>query len=357
VIISDRGSPGPALNVLRVLIVTGQTGLWAAHVAGSIEADHDASVVGQVAPADAVEHVGWDRPDLVGLDMLGMSSSEAARLVREILTRSLLPILLLVPPDQHRDTAMAAVVAGAVEVMTYPATWTLAVGAEVRARLRALGYLSPRRRERSRGSIVRVPRPAPGGAPGSGSSGVVGLAASTGGPPALAQVLSGLGGLDRPVIVVQHLQSGFMDAFLDWMRRASALAVELAVDGAQLRPGVVVVAPPGLHAMVRRGHRLALVDAPVTLHRPSADVLFHSMAECGDATGIGVILTGMGNDGAAGLLALRRMGGTTIAQDERSSVIYGMPKAAHENDGAASVLPLFEIAAAILRATGAPVVL
>jgi two-component system chemotaxis response regulator CheB len=336
--------------------VTGQTGPWAVQLARAVEADRDASVVGQVSPAQAVGCVSRDRPDIVSLDMSGFSGNgQAAGLVREILAIAPVPILLLVPSDYRRDASMAAVVAGAVEVMTYPAKWDVAVGAELRKRLSALGHLSQRRRERLRRPVIREPRPAPGGANQRSSDGVVGLAASTGGPPALARVLSGLGGLARPVIVVQHLQSGFVDGFLGWMRRESALPVELAVDGAPLRSGVVLVAPPGLHAIVRRGHRLALLDEPVTLHRPSADVLFHSMADCGGAGGIGVILTGMGDDGASGLLALRRIGGTTIAQDEESSAVYGMPKAAHDNGGAAWVLPLSEIAAAVLRAAGVPV--
>ena len=346
----------PVKDVLRVLIITGQTGPWAAQLARAVEADRDASVVGQIPPAQAVAYVGRDHPDIVSLDMSGLTGNgQAAGLVREILALAPVPILLMVPSDQRRDTSMAAVVAGAVEVMTYPAKWDLAVGAELRKRLRALGHLSQRRRERLRRPVIREPRAAVAAGRPRSSNGVVGLAASTGGPPALARVLSGLVGLQRPVIVVQHLQSGFVDGFLGWMRRESALPVDLAVDGAQLRPGVVLVAPPGLHAIVRRGHRLSLLDEPVTLHRPSADVLFHSMADCGGEGGIGVILTGMGDDGASGLLALRRSGGTTIAQDEESSAVYGMPKAAHDNGGAAWVLPLSEIAAAVLRAAGAPV--
>ena len=249
---------------------------------------------------------------------------------------------------------MAAVVAGAAEVMTSPARWDLPAGAELRKRLQALGRLSVRRRERLRRPPVRESPPA-SGAHRRGPEAVVGIAASTGGPPALARVLAGLAGLGRPVIVVQHLQSGFVDGFLAWMRRESALPVELAVDGAPLKPGVVLVAPPGLHASIRRGRRLSLGDEPVTLHRPSADVLFHSMAEqCGYA-GIGVVLTGMGDDGAAGLLALRRRGGVTVAQDEATSAVYGMPRAARDNGGAARVLPLEEIADAILLAADAMV--
>jgi two-component system chemotaxis response regulator CheB len=345
----------PARDALRVLVVSGQKGAWAEQLRRSLEADREVSVVGQVTPAEAVACMGRDRPDIVGLDMTGLDfNGLAAALVRDILAVAPVPIMLLVPSDQRRDASMAAVVAGAVEVMTVGPRWDLAAGDDLRRRLHALAHLSQRRRERLRRQTVREPRP-PGAAPQRRSfEGVVGLAASTGGPPALARVLAGLGGLERPVIVVQHLQSGFVDGFLGWMKRESALPVELGVDGAALRPGLVLVAPPGLHAWIRRGHRLGLGDEPVTIHRPSADVLFHSMAEHCGATGIGVILTGMGDDGAAGLLALRRAGGFTIAQDEATSAVYGMPKSANDNGAASVVLPLPEIAAAVLRAA-APV--
>jgi two-component system chemotaxis response regulator CheB len=342
-------------DTLRVLVVSAQTGPWATELLRSVEADRDASVVGQVSPGEAAGFVSRDHPDVVSLDMTGLEGNgRAAGLVREILGFAPVPILLLVPSDQRRDASMAAVVAGAVEVMTFPPKWDVSVGADLRRRLHTLGRLSSRRRER----IRRQARDAhPNGADPHRRSldGVVGLAASTGGPPALARVLAGLGGLERPVVIVQHLQSGFVDGFLGWMKRESALPVELAVDGATLRPGLVLVAPPGLHVSVRRGHRIALGDEPVTLHRPSADVLFHSMAEHCGVDGIGVILTGMGDDGTAGLLALRRSGGMTIAQDEATSAVYGMPKAACDSGAAAQVLPLSEIAAAVLHAAATPV--
>ncbi len=346
----------PVKDNLRVLLVTAQTGAFPAQLHHSVEADRDASVVGQAAPGQAMTFMSHDHPDIVSLDMTGLEiDGVAATVVRQILAIAPVPILLLVPSGQRRDASMAAVLAGAVEVMTFPAKWDLSTGAELRKRLHALGRLSMRRRERLRRQTVREPHPGGAGAHRRSFEGVVGLAASTGGPPALTRVLAGLEGLERPVIVVQHLQSGFVDGFLGWMRRESALPVELAVDGAPLKPGLVLVAPPGLQISIRRGHRVSLGDEPVTLHRPSADVLFHSMAEHCGSLGIGVILTGMGDDGTAGLLALRRSGGLTIAQDEETSAVYGMPKAARDNGAASLVLPLSEIAAAVLRATGVPV--
>ena len=349
-------------DTLRVLVVTVQSGPWETQLVRSIEADRDASVVGHAPPAHAVATLRRDHPDIVSLDMTGLDGNgQAAALVREILSLAPVPILLLAPANQRRDASMAALVAGAVEVMTSPTHWDLPAGAELRHRLHALSHLSVRRRDRLRRQVLRDSGQGPpssnGPPPGlrRGTDGVVGLAASTGGPPALARVLAGFEGLERPVIIVQHLQSGFVDGFLGWMRRESAIPVELAVDGAHLKPGLALVAPPGLHALVSRGRRVSLHDEPVTLHRPSADALFHSMAEQCGASSIGVILTGMGDDGAAGLLALRRAGGITIAQDEETSAVYGMPKAAQDNGAAAQVLPLSEVAAAVLRATGVAV--
>ncbi len=343
-------------EALRILVVTGQAESWRSQLVQAIESDPDATVVNHVTPADALSSVRRDHPDTVSLDMTGLDKNgEAAALVRRILAVSPIPILLLAPQEQRRDASMAALVAGAVEVMTAPARWDPPSGSELCRRLHALSHLSLRRRERlrARTGLALPAQAAPGSARGAGP-GVVGLAASTGGPPALAWVLGGLQGLQRPVVVVQHLQSGFVDGFLSWMRRECPLAVDLGVDGAPLRPGHVLIVPPGLHGTIRR-HRLALADEPVTLHRPSADVLFHSIAGTSGSAGVGVVLTGMGDDGAAGLLAMRRVGAATIAQDAATSAVYGMPKAALDCGAASCVLPLEEIAAEILRATGVAV--
>ncbi len=343
-------------DALRVLVVTGQSGSWRQQLVKTVDGDPGATVIDHVAPAEAVSSMRRERPDIVSLDMSGLEGNgQASALVRDILALGPIPILLLAPEGQRRDASMAALVAGAVEVMTSPVSWDLPSGQELLRRLHALSHLSLRRRERLRAGARQAVSVSAGEGQRSVREGVVGLAASTGGPPALARVLSGLAGLQRPVVVVQHLQSGFADGFLSWMRRESALPVELAVDGAPLKPGLVLVAPPGLHAIVRRGRRVALHDEPVTLHRPSADVLFHSIAEVCGASGIGVVMTGMGDDGSSGLLALRRAGGATIAQDERSSAVYGMPKAAFECGAAAHVLPLSDIADAVRLAAEARV--
>ena len=180
---------------------------------------------------------------------------------------------------------------------------------------------------------------------------VVAIAASTGGPPALAEVLSGLGGLHAPVLVVQHLHAEFVEGLVSWMERVSGLPVRLGDHGAALESGTVYIARGDMHLRLGPERKLVLGREPDTIHRPSADELFHSLAEHAGPAGIGVVLTGMGDDGAAGLLALRQAGGTTLAQDEASCAVFGMPRAAQRVGAVAEMLPLQRIARAIARAT------
>ena len=179
---------------------------------------------------------------------------------------------------------------------------------------------------------------------------VVAMAASTGGPRAFARVLPELAGLPAAVLLVQHLHPDFAGSLLDWMQRVSALPVEFGSTGTRIQPGRAYLAPPGVHMRLSPRGLLELDDQPQTLHRPSADVLFTSVAEHAGASGVGVVLTGMGDDGARGLLAMRRSGGRTIVQDESTSAVFGMPRAAYRIGAAIEVRPLDQVAAAVQRA-------
>jgi two-component system chemotaxis response regulator CheB len=179
---------------------------------------------------------------------------------------------------------------------------------------------------------------------------IVAIAASAGGPNALAIVLAGLQGIDAGILVVQHIQQQFVDGFVEWMSRASALPVCVATDGSPIRRGAVHIAPADVHLKLGFGMRIKLDPEPEATHRPSADELFRSLAKSAPARSVGVLLTGMGDDGAKGLLELRTSGGTTIVQDEASSTVYGMPRAAARLDAADAILPLDEIPRAIMRA-------
>jgi two-component system chemotaxis response regulator CheB len=182
---------------------------------------------------------------------------------------------------------------------------------------------------------------------------VVGVAASAGGPAALAAILPSIAGLAAPVLVVQHLDPRFVKDFMEWMARVSPLPVEVPEDGVLLRAGTVYIAAPGVHLKLGVGGRAVLDPSPPRPHCPSADELFLSMASNAGRKGIGVILTGIGDDGAVGLLGLHRAGGTTVVQDRESSAVYGMPLAAGRLVAADHVLPLSRIAATVQAAVRA----
>jgi two-component system chemotaxis response regulator CheB len=182
---------------------------------------------------------------------------------------------------------------------------------------------------------------------------VVGVAASAGGPAALAAILPSVAGLEAPVLIVQHLDPRSLDDFRDWMARVSPLPVEIPEDRALLRAGTVYIAAPGTHLKLGLGRRAVLETAPARPHCPSADELFISMALHAGSRGIGVVLTGIGDDGAVGLRELHHAGGTTLVQDRESSAVYGMPLAAKRLEAADQVLPLARMGAAIHAAVKA----
>jgi two-component system response regulator WspF len=178
---------------------------------------------------------------------------------------------------------------------------------------------------------------------------LVAIGASTGGPEAVAQILERLpADLPAALVLVQHMDGEFIPNFALWLRGRSRLPVELAQAGARPRKGTVFVAGTSEHLVLRPGGRFAYTVEPVdNPHTPSADVFFTSAVRCWPRGGVAVLLTGMGEDGALGLLALRRAGWHTLAQDQASCVVYGMPKAAVQLQAATETIGLKEMAAAI----------
>lgn len=179
---------------------------------------------------------------------------------------------------------------------------------------------------------------------------VVGIAASAGGPSALSAILPHLKGIPAPVLIVQHLDARFEEPFLRWMERISALPLAAAEDGVALRAGAVYVARPGAHLRLGSDRTVELGASPAGPHLPSADQLFLSIAVHAGRAGVGVVLSGMGDDGAAGLRELRLVGGATMAQDRETSAVHGMPGAAERVGGVVATLALGDIPAAIRRA-------
>jgi len=179
---------------------------------------------------------------------------------------------------------------------------------------------------------------------------LVGIVASTGGPPALVTLLEQLPRTyPLPVLIVQHMNEAFLPGFTEWMNGRCSLQIKLAIDGEIPRGGCVYVAPGGHHLEVGpRGLRL-LDTPPVSFQCPSGTVLLRSLAREAGPEGVGILLTGMGDDGADGLLELKRRGGHTIVEDCSTATVYGMPRAAVELGAASEVLPLPEIGRRLLR--------
>lgn len=333
-------------RVVRTIVVE-DASTQRSRLVSALQAQGDICVIECCSSAaDAIELVARVRPDVVVLD-LHLADGRSRPVVEQVMAHSPTPILVLSAriADRHAPSAVDALVAGALEALPRPPRWTPDLGTELRRTVRQI----------SKAHVIRHPRGGrsstgrPGELPGSQGP-VVAVAASTGGPSALATLLGGLGGLKAPVLVVQHLHADFTVGLVEWMSRVSALPVEIARHGQTVSPGQVYFAPGERHLRLRPEGALELTTSPVTAHRPSADELFRSVAEIAGPAGIGVLLTGMGDDGAKGLLTIRESGGHTLAQDEESSTVFGMPKAAVRAGAVTQVLPLDRIAGAVQRA-------
>jgi two-component system, chemotaxis family, protein-glutamate methylesterase/glutaminase len=316
-------------------------------LADSLERDGEMTVVGifddTAAIVRAAERV---RPDIVALelDLPGAGGVEATqRIMHDHPTR----IVVIVSYDERRSAlADAALAAGAVGIIPRSAVALdapdSAVGDALRLRFRRLARarLGPAADPASAPAAAVVLPIAPVARLGARRSEVVGICASTGGPGALARVLCHLPAeFELPVLVVQHMGEGFIDGLAQWLDGEVPLPVAVASAGEPLGPGVRL-APDGAHLILGPAHRLELDPTTVAAsHRPSGDVLLCSLARVAGAGAVAVVLTGMGRDGATGLADVVASGGLTIAQDEASSAIYGMPRAAAEC-GAQKILPL-----------------
>ncbi|WP_111764999.1 chemotaxis protein CheB [Nakamurella deserti] len=332
---------------IRVLLVQANS-LQRTQLVEVLQRDGDIRVLGPAASAtDAISTVQHDRPDIVVID-LQLADGGSQYAVEQIMARNPTPILVLSSriADRRSPRAVEALVAGALDALPTPTPGDTRSEGELRHCVRQLRKVTVIRHPRG-GRTTPPPRPAL-----AGRTPVVAIGASTGGPTAVATVLSGLAGLAAPVLIVQHLHPDFTSGLLDLLARSSALPVRMAEQGVVLQPGTVYLAPGHQHLKLGAGSRVELDPQPLALHRPSADELFSSLAVHAGPAGIGVLLTGMGEDGARGLLELHRRGGRTLAQDQATSAVFGMPQAAARLGAVNDLLPLGQLAAAVVRAVG-----
>jgi two-component system chemotaxis response regulator CheB len=324
-------------------------------LARTLEHGGEIEVVGVRTTAEAaIADLPRLEPDLITMDieLPGISGLEA---VEQIMGARPTPILVLsARVGAGSDTAAAALAAGALDAVAKDDLPLLDPASIAAAAFRRRVQLL------SRAHVIRHPRARLSGrhgtAPGASArvlaaEAVVGICASTGGPQAIATVLAGLpADYPHPILVVQHIAAGFTDGLARWLDGTVSLPVRLAEHGASLERGVTV-APEGAHLVLRPDRSLELDrSSPAGLHRPSADVLLRSVAAVARSSAVAVVLTGMGRDGADGLAAVHEAGGLTIAQDEATSAVFGMPMEAAKR-GAELILPLEEIALALTATT------
>jgi two-component system chemotaxis response regulator CheB len=288
------------------------------------------------------------RPDVVTLD-IKMPRLGGLETLERLMAEQPLPVLLMSTLTQEgAEVTLRGLELGAMDFVDKSSVQPmsmLSLADELIAKVRAIG----RARVRPR------PLPAPARPAGRAAVELVAVAASTGGPTALQQVVSGLpAGFPAPVLIVQHIPRGFTRSLAERLDARSAIPVREAKDGELVLPGAVLIAPAGIHTrVVRRGGAVVVTldeEPRDALHRPSADVLMASVAEVYRERAIGVVLTGMGADGTEGLRAIRAAGGQTLAESEESCVIYGMPKAAVEAGVVDRSVPLDRVAGEIIAA-------
>jgi two-component system chemotaxis response regulator CheB len=317
--------------------------------------DESIEVVGVAAgPEFAWEKLRTLRPDVMTLDIL-MQGTDGFTLLRRIMKDRPLPVVMVsVLTEPGADATLKALRLGAIDCVAKPradlARSMEAIAGELVAKVKNAAA--------AKRSFVRLGRTVAGRTivRPSASPTIVAIGASTGGPVALRTLLEKLPEDAPGVVIVQHMPWRFTPAFAEQLDRTCALRVSQAEDGDPVMAGRALVAPGNRHVELASDagqYRVRLHDGPrVNHHRPSVDVLFHSVAVHAGREAIAVLMTGMGGDGASGLLAIREAGGRTIAQDEATSVVFGMPSEAIRLGAAERVLPLDRIASEIRALLG-----
>jgi len=357
-------------RVLSVLVVDDSAVVRQA-VTAVLSQDPGLVVTVAADPYIALAKMGRSRPDVILLD-LEMPRMDGLTFLRKIMAEDPIPVVVCSGlAVRGTEAAIRALEEGAVEVLAKPqlgvrefvhesATTlieTIRAAAEARVRRRATTRAPVLRAiPRHTADVVLAPRPPMIPTPRSRADVVVAVGASTGGTEALRTLLQGLPEDSPPLLIVQHMPERFTAAFAKRLNESCKIEVKEAEAGDHVCRSRALIAPGNRHLVLRRRdahYVVELLDGPpVCRHRPSVDVLFRSVAQAAGAHAVGVILTGMGDDGAAGLLEMKEAGAATIAQDERTSVVFGMPGEAVRKGAAAEVLPLDDIARAMLQAAG-----
>ena len=355
------------MSAIKVMVVD-DSAVVRQVVAGLLAAAPGIEVLAAVAdPVLAIERLRRAWPDVIVLDV-EMPRMDGITFLRKIMAERPTPVVICSTlTDKGAKTTLDALAAGAVAIVTKPRLGLKQFLSEssdelvstVRAAARAnVKHLLPRA---DAAPVVAPPKNtadvilARGGprAMTQTTERVVALGTSTGGTQALEAVLSALPGVCPGIVVVQHMPEKFTAAFASRLDSICRIDVREARHNDRVLPGRVLIAPGGKHMLLKRSgaqYFVEVIDGPmVNRHRPSVDVLFRSVAKSAGANALGVIMTGMGDDGAAGLAEMRIAGARTLAQDEETCVVFGMPKEAIKRGGVERTVPLQGIAAEVMR--------
>ena len=332
-----------------------------------LEEDEELQVIATAAdPIAAARYIQKEVPDVITLDV-EMPRMDGITFLRKLMQQCPVPVVMCSSlTEEGSETLLQAMEAGAVDVILKPRVGVADHLAEARMMIRETVKGAARAR-----MSKRKPRPDPikpqakltadavlpppnGRAMSRTTEMVVCIGASTGGTEALREILEALPANSPGTVIVQHMPENFTRAFAKRLDALCEVSVKEAEDGDTVMRGHVLIAPGGRHTLLQRQGARYLVsvrDGPlVSRHRPSVDVLFRSAARCAGSNAVGVIMTGMGDDGARGLLEMKQAGARTFAQDEATSIVFGMPKEAIARGAADRVLPLGSIAREMLHA-------
>ena len=345
---------------IRVLVVD-DSALVRELLTAGLAKDPELEVVGSAAnPFIARDKIVELRPDVLTLDV-EMPRMDGVDFLRRLMPQYPIPVIMVSALTQKgAQITLEALEAGAIDFVTKPST-DVARGlnqmlADLRQKIKMAAKV-----DLSAWKNRAVRRESPGPvkvrtALSESTDKVIAIGASTGGTEAIRRVISDFPANMPGIVIVQHMPPGFTKHFSDNLNEICEMDVQEAKSGDRVMPGRVLIAPGGKHMTVRRSGGIYLVDCQegenVNGHCPSVDVLFHSVARYVAGNAVGVILTGMGGDGADGLLAMRQAGARTIAQDEATCVVFGMPKVAIDRGGVEKIGPLDSIPQMIVSTLG-----
>jgi len=363
---SPAAAPHEPHRKIRVLIVDDSASVRMT-LSEIISSDPDLEVMATAAdPYVAVERIRQEVPDVMFLD-IELPRMDGLTFLRKIMSQRPIPVVICSSlAEAGSDTLMQALEAGAVDVVTKPRVDTAQFLQEsrmricdaakaaahakfrgvhkpaprltVEAKLNADAIIPPHSEARAASQRAKMPTTDP----------IICIGASTGGTEALREVLEALPITTPGIIIVQHMPEKFTNAFARRLNGICAMEIKEAEDGDVVQAGRVLIAPGNRHMLLHRAgsrYTVNIVDGQhVSRHRPSVDVMFRSASQMAGKNALGIILTGMGDDGARGLLEMRQAGSFTVAQDEESSVVFGMPKEAIQRGAAAKIVSLNRVA-------------